>query len=150
MEVISKSRPQSISDSFPLTLLHCTSSYPTPTGECNLSAIQTLRDEFAQSSVRIGWSDHSVHAGVLHRAVYIWGAEMVKFHLDLGGEGEEYGSGHCWLPNTIGSVIKSIKTGIDADENGIKEPVPSERHCRTSSGRAGFGVACWIYRCYTT
>src|SRR5690606_10739479 len=54
-----------------LTLLHCTSSYPTPAGQCNLAAIQTLRETFG---CKVGWSDHSVDPGVVSRAIHRWGA----------------------------------------------------------------------------
>jgi len=63
---------------------------------------------------------------VINRAVHHWGAPVVEFHLDLDGQGEEYESGHCWLPDQIGKVIADIKKGFQADGNGIKEPGPSE------------------------
>ena len=106
-----------------LTLLHCVSGYPTPAAECNLAAIETLRESFG---CRTGWSDHSVAPGVIERAVHKWGAEMVEFHLDLDGTGAEYASGHCWLPDEIGPVIREIKAGLSADGTGVKEPSPLE------------------------
>lgn len=106
-----------------LTLLHCTSAYPTPYREANLSAIKTIRD---QTGCAVGWSDHTVEAAVLHRAIHHWGAEVVEFHLDLDGEGEEYEAGHCWLPDQIATVINEVQKGFEADGNGVKEPVPSE------------------------
>ena len=39
----------------PLVLLHCVSSYPTPTAQANLRAIDTLRSTFG---VPVGYSDH--------------------------------------------------------------------------------------------
>ena len=61
-----------------------------------------------------------------HCACGRWGAKVIEFHLDLDGQGEEYGAGHCWLPDQIGAVILEVKKGFDADGNGIKQPVPSE------------------------
>lgn len=106
-----------------LTLLHCVSGYPTPAGECNLSAIETIRARF---NVPVGWSDHSVSSGVIHRSVHRWGAAMVEFHLDLEGEGEEFSTGHCWLPDQMWEVISAIRAGCEADGTGVKEPAPSE------------------------
>lgn len=106
-----------------LTLLHCISGYPTPPVECNLAAIETLR---YYCSCPVGWSDHSVSAGVIYRAVHHWGATMVEFHLDLEGEGAEYQTGHCWLPEQIRPVIKAVQLGFQADGSGQKVPVPSE------------------------
>ncbi len=105
------------------TLLHCTSAYPTPYNEANLSAIETIRKA---TGCNVGWSDHTVDAGVIHRAIHRWGVDTVEFHIDLDGKGDEYEAGHCWLPDQIGSVIQQVRHAFDADGNGIKEPVPSE------------------------
>lgn len=106
-----------------LTLLHCVSGYPTPVGECNLAAIETLRNAFGCPT---GWSDHSVSEAVIHRAVHRWSSSMVEFHLDLDGQGEEFGAGHCWLPVQIGSVITSLQQGWEADGSAEKLPTPAE------------------------
>ena len=74
----------------------------------------------------VGWSDHSVSPGVLYRAINTWGASAVEFHLDLEGEGEEFATGHCWLPADIQAVIDTIKVGLTADGDGDKQPAPSE------------------------
>ncbi len=105
------------------TLLHCTSAYPTPYAEANLAAIETLRQA---TGCEVGWSDHTVEPAVIHRAVHRWGAKVVEFHLDLDGKGEEYAAGHCWLPDQIAKVISEIDKGVQADGNGVKEPVPAE------------------------
>ncbi len=104
-------------------LLHCTSAYPTPCAEANLAAIQTLRE---QTGCVVGWSDHTVEPAVLQRAIHRWGAELIEFHLDLDGQGEEYAAGHCWLPEQIAEVIAQVQRGLSADGDGIKAPVPSE------------------------
>lgn len=104
-------------------LLHCTSGYPTPIGQCNLAAIETIR---TATRARVGWSDHSVSPAVIYRAVHRWGAEMVEFHLDLDGTGAEFSAGYCWLPKQIGPVIEAIDHGIAADGIGEKLPVEAE------------------------
>jgi len=106
-----------------LTLLHCTSAYPTPYAEANLAAIDTLRQA---TGCAIGWSDHTVEPGVIHRAVHRWRATQVEFHLDLDGSGAEYAAGHCWLPEQIGAVIRQVRRGFEADGSGRKEPVAAE------------------------
>jgi N-acetylneuraminate synthase len=47
-------------------------------------------------------------------------------HLDLDGTGEEYHTGHCWLPDEIAPVIRRIRQALTADGKGFKEPVPAE------------------------
>lgn len=105
------------------TLLHCTSAYPTPYREANLAAIQTLRE---LTSCNVGWSDHTVEPAVLHRAIHKWGATTIEFHLDLDGTGDEFATGHCWLPDQIAAVISDVVKGYGSDGNGVKEPVSSE------------------------
>lgn len=107
-----------------VTLLHCVSGYPAPHDECNLAAIETLRDTCA---CPVGWSDHSVNPGVIFRAVHRWKAALVEFHLDLDGTGEEFRTGHCWLPDQIGPVIRAVRAGLEADGTGEKIPSPSEK-----------------------
>jgi sialic acid synthase SpsE len=106
-----------------LTLLHCISGYPTPVNECNLAAIETLREAF---DCPVGWSDHSVSPDVISRAVHRWKAAVVEFHLDLDGQGEEFETGHCWLPAQIQTVMQSIQHGRNADGSGEKTPASSE------------------------
>jgi sialic acid synthase SpsE len=106
-----------------LTLLHCVSGYPHPCEDANLAAIETLRRE---NHCPVGWSDHSALPGVIQRAIHRWGAAVVEFHLDLDGTGDEFKTGHCWLPETIGRVIAEIRDGLRADGTGVKRPMPAE------------------------
>lgn len=107
-----------------LTLLHCTSAYPTPIIDANLSVIHTLRKE---TGCKIGWSDHTVQPAVIYRAVHGFGAEVIEFHFDLEGLGAEFSAGHCWLPEKIATVIKNIREGFQADGRAEKWPTASEQ-----------------------
>jgi sialic acid synthase SpsE len=106
-----------------VTILHCVSAYPTPVDEANLSAMATLREA---TGMNVGWSDHTRKPSVIERAVHRWDAAAIEFHLDLDGEGAEYASGHCWLPDEIAPVIARIRESLDADGTGFKGPQPSE------------------------
>jgi N-acetylneuraminate synthase len=106
-----------------VTLLHCVSAYPTPAKEANLAAIAAIR---AATGLPVGWSDHTRRPAVIERAVHHWGATVVEFHLDLDGEGAEYATGHCWLPEEIAPVIARIRESAVADGEGFKGPQPSE------------------------
>ena len=108
-----------------ITVLQCTSGYPTPPDQCNLSAIETMRKSIRiKSDVNLvfGWSDHSVNEAVILRAIYRWDAKMVEFHFDLDGKGAEFGGGHCWLPDRASRLIKMVNDGFLSDGNGKKEP----------------------------
>ncbi len=114
-----------------LTVLHCVSGYPTPANECNLAAIETLRKQFeirnSKSEIKFGWSDHCVQPGVIYRAIHHWGAQMIEFHLDLDGTGDEFKTGHCWLPDQMKPVIDTVNAAFQADGTGEKSPTPGER-----------------------
>jgi N-acetylneuraminate synthase len=56
---------------------------------------------------------------------------MVEFHLDLEGEGDEYQSGHCWLPEQIQETIAQVRTGLSADGSGRKAPSSIEQKERS-------------------
>ncbi len=105
------------------TLLHCVSGYPTPVEQANLSAIETIRNEF---QCKTGWSDHTVSQGVIQRAVHKYDAAVVEMHLDLDKNGPEYSSGHCWLPDQLEQTIANVRQGLKADGNGSKVPAESE------------------------
>ena len=111
-----------------LSLLHCISGYPTPVNECNLSAIETLRHKF---NVDVGWSDHSNRSSVIHRAISKFDAATIEFHLDLDGQGDEFKTGHCWLPEDIKEVIDTVRLYFDMDGHGEKKAMPSEEFDRT-------------------
>lgn len=112
-----------------LTLLHCVSGYPAPIDQANLLAIDrlaTLARPDSRLRLRTGWSDHTVSRAVLHRAVHAHPTSMIEFHLDLDGEGDEFQTGHCWLPDAIGEVIAEIRAGLAADGDGRKAPTAIE------------------------
>jgi len=106
-----------------LTVLHCVSGYPAPVDQCNLAAIETIRNMVNTS---VGWSDHSVSPAVIYRAIHTWCAGTIEFHLDLDEQGEEFSAGHCWLPDQIADVIETVNIGLLADGHGKKLPVPAE------------------------
>jgi len=134
----------------PVTLLHCVSGYPVPADQCNLAVIQTLKNYLSREyklqafgyseshAINVGWSDHSVSWEIINRAVNKWNVSMIEFHLDLDGKGEEFASGHCWLPGQMGKVITQIRkhkseeagrtkvSGDVMDGTKAKQPAPVE------------------------
>jgi N-acetylneuraminate synthase len=91
-----------------LTVFHCVSNYPVDPTHCHLAALGSLRKHLPGDGVTtaLGWSDHSVNPGVISRAIHHWGAEVIEFHFDLEGRGDEFTGGHCWLPEDIAPVIR--------------------------------------------
>ncbi len=105
----------------PITLLHCTSSYPADPAESNLRAIPTLRNAFG---IEVGLSDHTPGIGVAIASV-AFGATVIEKHVTTsradGGvdaafslEGPELAalvteSGIAW--QALGSAVPSITSG---------------------------------------
>jgi len=117
---------KNVRDNFPnveLVLLHAVSSYPAPVDECNLMAIQTMAQRYG---LGVGWSDHTVSVGVINRAVHKFGAVAIEMHIDTDGDGFEFESGHCWLPEDSKQLISSIREGQVTDGDGFKQPVAAE------------------------
>jgi N-acetylneuraminate synthase len=115
-----------------ITVLHCNSAYPTPLADANLAGIETLQkmiklvDKPDDTTIRVGYSDHTVSPAVLYRAVHQYDVSFIEFHLDLDSKGIEYAAGHCWLPEQIANVIKNVQDGLFADGDGKIEPSKSE------------------------
>ena len=113
-----------------VTVLKCTSAYPTPVTEANLSSLNVLKNKLKKYhndfNLSYGFSDHTVSPNVINRAVNHYNCDVIEFHLDLEGKGEEFNSGHCWLPDQIKKVIDNLKIDFLADGSGIFGPTESE------------------------
>ncbi|NUM88095.1 MAG: N-acetylneuraminate synthase [Bdellovibrionales bacterium] len=105
-----------------VSLMHCTTSYPTPPEDVNLMAIQTLRDEF---SLPVGLSDHSMGTTAAAGAVAL-GASMVEKHftLDKSLPGPDHRA--SLDPSELECLVRTVRDAEAMRGLGIKAPVPSE------------------------
>jgi N-acetylneuraminate synthase/N,N'-diacetyllegionaminate synthase len=106
-----------------LTILHCTTEYPTPLNEVNLKAMLHLQQVFG---VKIGYSDHTIGATVPFAAVAL-GATMIEKHFTL--DRQLPGPDHIasMEPYDLAEMVKSIREiEVAIAGSGIKEPTPSE------------------------
>jgi len=106
-----------------ITVLHCSSAYPTPPKEVNLRAMCTIRDAFG---VSVGYSDHSTGTEVAIAAVAL-GASVIEKHLTLdhGLPGPDHRS--SLEPAEFSKMLRSIRNIELALGDGIKRPTPSEQ-----------------------
>jgi len=106
----------------PITLLHCTTAYPTPFDEVNLRAIRTLAKEFR---LPVGYSDHTKGIEVSVAAVAL-GAIVIEKHftLDRNMNGPDHQS--SIEPKELADLVKSIRNVELALGNPKKSPTRSE------------------------
>lgn len=105
-----------------IIVLHCTTEYPTPMEEVNLSAMLTIRDTF---KVSVGYSDHSPGIEVATAAVAL-GATVIEKHftLDKNMQGPDHKA--SLEPDELKAMIKAIRNIEKAMGDGVKTPTPSE------------------------
>ena len=105
-----------------VTLLHCTTEYPTPVAEVNLKAMQTLATAFG---LTVGYSDHT--AGItIPIAATAMGAQLIEKHftLDKTLPGPDHKA--SLEPDELKAMVQAIRDTEQALGNGIKSPQPSE------------------------
>lgn len=105
-----------------LTILHCTSEYPTPMEEVNLRAMQKIRAAF---SVEVGYSDHTQGIEVAIAAVAM-GASVIEKHftLDRTLPGPDHQA--SLEPPELCAMVAAIRNIEVALGDGIKRPTSSE------------------------
>lgn len=106
-----------------LTVLHCTTEYPTPFEDVNLRAMNTIKKEFG---VKVGYSDHTKGIEVPIAAVAL-GATVIEKHftLDRNMEGPDHKA--SLEPNELKAMVDSIRHIELALGNGMKQPAESEK-----------------------
>lgn len=109
-------------DSSKLVLLHCTSTYPCPPAELNLSAMHTLAREF---NVPIGYSGHESGLQTTVAAATL-GACFIERHLTL--DRAMWGSDHAASvePGGFARMVRDIRVVETALGDGVKRVYDSE------------------------
>lgn len=98
-----------------ITILKCTTAYPTPLNEVNLNTIPTLRKTF---NVKVGLSDHTLGSTVPIASVVL-GAEVIEKHFILdksvGGEDCEFSMEASAFTEMVKS-IRDVKEALGSEE----------------------------------
>ena len=105
-----------------ISVLHCTTDYPTPFEDVNLSAMLSIKEKL---NINIGYSDHTIGIEVPLAAVAM-GATIIEKHftLDKHLPGPDHKA--SLEPEELKSMIKAIRNIEIAIGNGIKKPTESE------------------------
>ena len=105
-----------------ITVLHCTTEYPTPMTEVNLCAMQSIH---AALGVAVGYSDHTQGTEIAIAAVAM-GATLIEKHftLDRNLPGPDHKA--SLEPEELKAMVAAIRNIEIALGDGIKRLTPSE------------------------
>lgn len=105
-----------------LTVLHCTTEYPTPMIDVNLRAMVSMK---AALGVQVGYSDHTLGTEVSIAAVAL-GAKVIEKHftLDRNLPGPDHQA--SLEPDDLKAMVDAIRNIEVALGDGIKRPSASE------------------------
>ena len=105
-----------------VTLLHCTSEYPTRSEDVNLRAMITLRDCF---DVDVGYSDHTIGFSVPVAAVTLGAAVIEKhFTLDRALPGPDHQA--SLEPQELKQMVQAIREAESCLGSSVKKPTRGE------------------------
>ncbi len=106
-----------------LSILQCTSTYPTNDDEINLNCIETLKNE---TKMTIGYSDHSL-GDLAIKAAYIKGAEVIEFHFTDTRLNKKFRDHKISLtPKETKNLIKDISRLNKLAGSHLKMPTKNE------------------------
>ncbi len=105
-----------------VTLLHCTTEYPSPVEDTNLRAMQTMRDKF---NLPVGYSDHTSGIAIPVAAAAL-GATVIEKHftLDRSLPGPDHPA--SLEPTELKSMVQFVRKSAAALGRSEKLPAPSE------------------------
>jgi N,N'-diacetyllegionaminate synthase len=105
-----------------ITVLQCTSAYPTPMSDVNLRAMQNIQNRF---NVSVGYSDHTLGIEAPIAAVAL-GATVIEKHFttDRSLPGPDHKA--SLEPSELKAMVKGIRNIEAALGDGEKRLMPSE------------------------
>jgi N,N'-diacetyllegionaminate synthase len=106
-----------------ITLLHCTTQYPTPFEAVNLRAMQALT---TLNCAGVGYSDHTVGIEVPIAAAAM-GATVIEKHftLDKNMEGPDHRA--SLDPAELAAMVRAVRNVESSLGSGVKEVADAER-----------------------
>jgi len=115
-----------------ITILHCTSNYPTNAIDVNLNAMLTIQNEFKMS---IGYSDHTLGIEVPTAAVAL-GATIIEKHftLDRNLVGPDHKA--SLEPHELAEMVRAIRNVELAMGDGVKGPTNLENEVKMVARRS--------------
>lgn len=118
-----------------ISLMHCTSCYPTQTRDVNMAALTSVKKEFSFS--RVGYSDHTQSSTASIMAIAL-GASVIEKHITLSTELS--GPDHS-ASLEVGEAKEFVNLAREASESlgsPIKSPTPCENEVIGEARRSLF------------
>ncbi|MFT8872858.1 MAG: N-acetylneuraminate synthase [Sporolactobacillus sp.] len=115
-----------------ISLLHCTSNYPTAPEDVNLNAIMTMKNAFKRP---VGYSDHTIGSEISIAAVAM-GAEIIEKHLTLDKNMEGPDHKASMEPDELERLIRNIRIVELSLGDGIKKCRKSEEKSKIVSRKS--------------
>ncbi len=124
-----------------VSLLQCTTEYPTNYSDVNLKVIENLRNYF---NVSVGLSDHTKGIEISIAAVAL-GAEVIEKHftLDKTMEGPDHKA--SIEPQELKALVQAIRHVEEAFGSSTKTPTKMEL-CNRNAARKSIVASCDIKR----
>ena len=120
-----------------LAVLQCTSMYPIPYEDANLSVMQTIR---TVTGLPVGYSDHTEGSKALEIAVAM-GAQILEFHFTDSREGKAFRDHKVSLTrDEVHQLIKDIKNIQALKGHPLKRPLAIEGDHPSSFRRAVYPI----------
>ena len=101
-----------------LTLLHCSTSYPTPEEDYNVSLVQTLRNTFG---INTGISDHSLNPVLVPVLATAYGATVIEKHITLSNETDGLDDPVALNPENFSLMVYEVHQTLALIERWKKE-----------------------------
>ncbi|MDB5636886.1 MAG: neuB [Bradyrhizobium sp.] len=105
-----------------VTILHCTSNYPTDSADVNLRAMNTMA---RATGLSVGYSDHTLGLAVSTAAVAL-GARVIEKHFTLDRELPGPDHKASLEPDQLGALVRQIRDVEVALGSDVKAPTASE------------------------
>jgi pseudaminic acid synthase len=109
-----------------LTLLVCTSSYPSRPADAHLRRIETLKDDF---NLQVGLSDHTLGIGVSLAAIAL-GASVIEKHLTLRRSDGGADGAFSMEPEEFGQLVREGKSTFESLGDAKWQMQDSEQESR--------------------
>lgn len=122
-----------------ITVLHCTTAYPTPIEHVNLRAMLTLR---AACGVDVGYSDHTAGTEVAVAAVAL-GATVIEKHLTLDHAMPGPDHAASLEPSAFATMVRAIRV-VECALGSDTKLITASEHDNVRVARKSIVAACPI------